>query len=546
MFHPLRNLQSNIQLPTQFTCPFCYTPHPLVLAAANGVKKYIDSRTDWNAELSHEGKMFGVLIVQQTNGEIGFVSAFSGNLDGKNRHSFFVPPIFDVLNPDGYFKKEESRITELNKEIKFLQNSTKLADLQQNLTTLEIEAQNEITAQRNINKQHKAKRDESRKTSNITDNQATEFVRQSQFEKAELRRIEQRWKNLIDNQKQQITLFETEIEQKKAKRRQMSEALQQWLFEQYVVLNARGEQKNILQIFADERGTLPPAATGECAAPKMLQFAFQHHLKPIAMGEFWYGGTPESEIRRHGQFYAACHSRCQPLLHFMLQGIDVEPNRLEEIKSSKQPIEILYDDAWLVAINKPAGLLSVPGKDDADSALQQVQNLYNKQVDIQPVHRLDMQTSGVLLFAKSKQMQATMMQMFEQRKVKKQYLAIVDGIPTKNEGVVSLPLFPDFDNRPLQKVDFENGKTAISHYKVLKISNGKSLIKFYPETGRTHQLRIHAAHKLGLNCPIVGDNLYGTIADRLHLYAEELEFTHPITNEQIKIRLPKTTNPNLE
>lgn len=519
-----------MRLPEQFTCPFCYTPHPLVRLAADELMKHIAARTEWQAELQ-AGKMFGVLVAQNESGQLGYIAAFSGLIAGRGNHSFFVPPIFDYTQPDGHFKQTESQISELNRQIEAAQNLQQLTELRRQLAETETQAEAETAARKSVNQEHKAERDRRRKQP-LTATELAELTRQSQFEKAELRRLQQLWAAKTDSLKSQISTFEKEIEQLKNRRRLMSEDLQQWLFEQYVVLNARGESKTIGRIFAEERGSVPPAATGECAAPKMLQYAYKHGLRPLAMGEFWWGDSPEGEIRRHGNFYPACHNRCRPLLGFMLQGLDVEPNKLEQ---NQLQISIIYNDDWLVAVNKPAGLLSVPGKDDADSALTQLQKIYGETADIQPVHRLDMQTSGVLLFAKDKQTQVSMMQLFERRQVKKRYVAVVEGIPAAEQGIVSLPLRLNPDDRPRQIVDFKHGRKAVTRYKVLG-GNGKlTVVEFFPETGRTHQLRVHAAHPSGLNCPIVGDNLYGSPADRLYLHAERIEFTHPATGGKITI-----------
>ena len=530
MFHPFDNLPDDVRLPKQFTCPFCYTPHPLVRLAADELMKHIAARTEWRTELQ-AGKMFGVLVAQNESGQLGYIAAFSGLIAGSGNHAFFVPPIFDYTQPDGHFKQTESQISELNRQIEASQNSQQLTELRRQLAEAEAQAEAETAARKSVNQEHKAERDRRRKQP-LTDIELAELTRQSQFEKAELRRLQQFWAAKTDSLKSQISTFETEIGQLKNRRRLMSEDLQQWLFEQYVVLNARGESKTIGRIFAEERGSVPPAATGECAAPKMLQYAYKHGLRPLAMGEFWWGDSPEGEIRRHGNFYPACHSRCRPLLGFMLQGLDVEPNKLEQ---NQLQISVIYNDNWLVAVNKPAGLLSVPGKDDADSALTQLQIIYGETADIQPAHRLDMQTSGVLLFAKDKQTQASMMQLFERRQVKKRYVAVVEGIPAAEQGIVSLPLRLNPNDRPRQIVDFKHGRKAVTRYKVLG-GNGKlTVVEFFPETGRTHQLRVHAAHPSGLNCPIVGDNLYGSPADRLYLHAERIEFTHPATGEKITI-----------
>ena len=541
MFHPFDNLPDGVRLPEQFTCPFCYTPHPLVRLAAGELMKHIAVRTEWHRELQ-AGKMFGVLVAQNTSGQLGYIAAFSGLIAGSGNHDFFVPPIFDYTRPDGHFKQTEKQISELNTQIDAAENSQQLTDLKRQLAGTEEQAKIEISERKSLNREHKTERDRQRKQKLSAEQQAI-LTRQSQFEKAELRRRERKWADRLEEIRQQISDIEQNINQAKNLRRQMSENLQQWLFEQYVVLNAHNESKTIGRIFADEQGSVPPAATGECAAPKLLQYAYKHGLKSLAMGEFWWGDSPEGEIRQHGNFYPACHNRCRPLLSFMLQGLDVEPNRLNQ---KQLQIKIIYNDNWLVAVDKPAGLLSVPGKDDTDSALAQLQKQYGETADIQPVHRLDMQTSGVLLFAKDKPTQAAMMQLFEHRQVAKRYVAVVEGVPAEKQGTISLPLRANLDDRPRQMVDFAHGRKAVTRYKVLGGNDKRTIVEFFPKTGRTHQLRVHAAHPSGLNCPIVGDNLYGSPAHRLYLHAARIDFVHPVTGEKTTIECKEDFGPGFE
>ena len=503
--------------------------------------KHIATRTEWHRELQ-AGKMFGVLVAQNTSGQLGYIAAFSGLIAGSGNHDFFVPPIFDYTRPDGHFKQTEKQISELNTQIDAAENSQQLTDLKRQLAGTEEQAKIEISERKSLNREHKAERDRQRKQKLSAEQQAI-LTRQSQFEKAELRRLERKWTDRLEEIRQQISDIEQNINQAKNLRRQMSENLQQWLFEQYVVLNARSESKTIGRIFADEQGSVPPAATGECAAPKLLQYAYKHGLRPLAMGEFWWGDSPEGEIRQHGNFYQACHNRCRPLLSFMLQGLDVEPNRLNQ---NQLQIKIIYNDNWFVAVDKPAGLLSVPGKDDADSALAQLQKQYGETADIQPVHRLDMQTSGVLLFAKDKPTQAAMMQLFEHRQVAKRYVAVVEGVQAEKQGTISLPLRANLDDRPRQMVDFAHGRKAVTRYKVLGGNDKRTIVEFFPETGRTHQLRIHAAHPSGLKCPIVGDNLYGSPAHRLYLHAARINFVHPVTGEKTTIECKEDFGPGFE
>lgn len=448
----------SIPFPEQFTYPFHYTPHPLCVMAATEVQAYLQTRSEWHAELQ-KGKMFGVLVVRTSEGNIGYLAAFSGNLNGSNHHDFFVPPVYDLLNPDGYFKQEEARISRISIILNKMQNPP------------------------------------------------------TPFKGGEL------------------------VASLKEERKQRSIALQQWIFRQFVLHNALGETKDVERIFTEEAHRLPPAGTGECAAPKLLQYAYLHGLHPLAMAEFWWGDSPKGEIRRHGHYYPACRHKCEPILNFMLQGLDVEPNPLLTSVTDPNQLEDIYEDDYLLVVNKPAGMLSVPGKTGQASVLSILQERYPDATGPLLVHRLDMATSGLLLAAKDKDTHALLQQQFENRSVKKRYIALLDGTPSvEPKGFIRLPLRPDFDNRPLQMVDYEWGKPAVTRYEILETTDGHTRVAYYPETGRTHQLRVHSAHSSGMNCPIIGDPLYGQAAGRLYLHAEELELRHPHTKQYMKFK----------
>ena len=449
--HLFKNNIQDIPLPEQFTYPFHYTPHPLCVMAATEVQSYLQSRSEWHDELQ-QGKMFGVLIVRHPEGEIGYLAAFSGNLAGSNHHSFFVPPVYDLLNPEGYFKEEEARISVINHKI----NSLNLND--------------------------------------------------------------------------------PSVVALKEERKNRSIALQQWIFQQFKMRNALGEEQDLNDIFAHYAHRNPPAGAGECAAPKLLQYAYLHGYQPLAMAEFWWGNSPKGEIRHHGHYYPSCRHKCEPILGFMLQGLSVEPNPLLTSVTDANLVTTIYEDDYIIVVNKPAGMLSVPGKTGQASVLSILQERYPDATGPLLVHRLDMDTSGLLLAAKDKDTHALLQQQFESRSVKKRYIALLDGIPqVAPKGFIRLPLRPDFDNRPLQMVDDEWGKPAVTRYEILGSTDTHTRVAFYPETGRTHQLRVHAAHPDGLNCPIVGDQLYGQAADFMHLHAESLEFRHPHTFQRIKL-----------
>lgn len=320
----------------------------------------------------------------------------------------------------------------------------------------------------------------------------------------------------------------------------MSAELQEWLFRQYKVLNARGECLDIADIFA-RRGLVPPSGTGECAAPKLLQYAYLHGLKPVAMGEFWYGRPHGSQVREHGRFYPACTGKCGPLLNFMLEGLDVDPNPMDREFHTREP-EIVYIDADIIVVNKPAGMLSVPGRIPVISLLERLREEYGR---VYSCHRLDMDTSGLMVYARNMESREDLEDQFARRVVKKTYRARLCSAPTPfnraRKGTIALPLTLDYYDRPRQMVDFTAGKFAVTRYEVIsELPNGEIDIHFYPHTGRTHQLRVHSAHPLGLGRPIKGDTLYGSpeSGDRLYLHSESIEFLHPSDGDTMSFTDP--------
>jgi tRNA pseudouridine32 synthase/23S rRNA pseudouridine746 synthase len=341
------------------------------------------------------------------------------------------------------------------------------------------------------------------------------------------------------------------------KNKDESQRMQRLLFAQYSFLNGKGETKNLLDIFATEKPIipaeqwfgdksekqhpLPPSGAGECCAPKLLQYAFKNGLKPYAIAEFWVGASPHTEIRKEGVFYPPCSGRCVPILRHMLEGIDIPPT-IEASRADElcRQIEVLYEDDHLLVVNKPSGLLSVPGKSEEYSVSFYLSEL--RGITIQAVHRLDQDTSGLLVLAKNEDVYKSMQAYFQRRDILKRYEAIVSGMDIPKEGEISLPLLPNPYDRPRQMVNMEHGKPAITRFITREVrSDGTVFIDLYPLTGRTHQLRVHAAHPEGLNAPIVGDRLYGGMdskACRLMLHAAELRFSHPITKEEMHFCIP--------
>lgn len=533
MIHPYPSGFS-CPLPDSFTDPFRYSPHPLVRQAG----ELLISRIRNSPELSGifaEGKMLGVLAVAYGEGHenVGYLAAFSGNAGGMSIIDGFVPPIFDLLDPDGYFKTKEAEISFLNNEIDSARSSNELSRLRDGLKSAEDEMNAEISRQKARMAILKAERDQIR-SEVLEDDRSSELIRQSQHEKAELRRMRIRWEEVIGQLKAQIDRHESMINDMKRRRKEMSDALQEWIFQQYVVHNSLGESRSILDIFADS-GLVPPGGTGECAAPKLLDYAFRYGLKPLAMGEFWYGESPCTAVRSEGHFYPSCTSKCGPLLSYMLQGME-----LTKLKKVHGTPSVVYEDKDIIAASKPSGMPSVPGLNCGESLLDWLASETGCRT-VESVHRLDMDTSGIMVFAKNTLAGNHIRKQFEEHTVRKTYRALLSGSGTRplrmgESGTIALKLSPDYDERPRQKVDIKQGKDAVTEYHIDEIREDGILVTFRPLTGRTHQLRVHSAHHLGLGHPIVGDLLYGgSSASRLCLHAESITFTHPSTSEEITL-----------
>ena len=548
--------------------PLDYEPHPLCIQACREVQEMLARREDWQEEIAR-GKMFGVLIVENVKTDTddpkrgypaadseapkwGYLAAYSGQIGGRSDWEDFVPAVFDYLQPDGYFKTHEAEISRINQSISHLEKDERMKEARTLIRQLQEERKRTIAAYQEKMKEAKAKRDSRREAGKLSEAEEAEMIRESQFMKAELRRLK---KSLSEK-----TALETEFEdyqenilRLKQLRKQLSDALQQWLFSQFRMLNQKGESKDLLEIFRDEAlkeypqaaiatsriaalKMVPPAGSGECCEPKLLQYAYQHGYKPLQMAMFWWGESPKEEIRHHLQFYPACNGKCKPILHWMLPASTFEPEAIN--LSIYDKVETLYEDREIAVIHKPEGLLSVPGKDAAQpSVYALMRRKYPEATGPLIVHRLDMATSGVLLIAKTEFAYHRLQQAFLNHQIQKKYVAIISGKVIPEKGIISLPLMPDYLDRPRQIVDHEQGKEAITEYEVLEpVDDSHLRIALYPKTGRTHQLRVHCAHQEGLNAPILGDPLYGNEkAARLHLHAEEITFEHPLTGKKMTI-----------
>ena len=463
--------------------------------------------------------------------------AFSGNLAHSNNHDYFVPPVYDLLQPDGFFKIEEEQITAINHELEAMQYNPAYLSWKEELQQQQTAASQALQAAKTFLKTEKERRAHLRETG-LTADEDARLIQESQFQKAEYKRLERKWKTELTQLETRILEYEKQIQQRKQERKKRSAALQLRLFAQFNLLNARGETKDLCEIFAPTAQQVPPAGAGECAAPKLLQYAYLNQLRPIAMAEFWWGNSPKTEIRRHGYFYPACKGKCEPILKHMLIGLPVTFQSVQTSVASDISLEILYEDNDLLVVNKPAGMLSVPGKEANFSVYDWARKQYPEATGPLIVHRLDMATSGLLLIAKKKEVHQHLQAQFKNRTIRKRYIARLDGIVSSDKGSITLPLCPDPLDRPRQIVHETLGKPAITTYEVLQRSTHQTWIAFYPHTGRTHQLRVHAAHPDGLNAPIEGDTLYGRESDRLYLHAELLEFDHPTTGKRIHIEKP--------
>lgn len=521
--------------PERFTYPFQYVPHPLAIAASNELQGKLE---EWGIGDDFIGKMFGVLIVKDHEDKLGFLTAYSGNSLPAFESDFFVPSIVDIADENGYFRQEEKQLSAINAEVTKLKRSDAYTSLVNQLAQAKSQAEEDIQAQRSRMKANKEQRQHVRAEAvGLKDEKHLAVVLKamshaSSQEKKDLKCLKSDWNNKIEALAARLQVKYDEIAALKAERKQRSAALQEWLFAEYKLLNAHGQLRGVDAIFKEDIGTPPPAATGDCAAPRLVQFAFENHLQPICMAEFWWGQSPKTILRRHGQYYPSCTSKCKPILGHMLQGLDVDDNPLKH-NDSMFVLDMVFEDDDILVVNKPAGILSVPGKD------AEVISLYEMVLEKYPsaltVHRLDMATSGLLMFAKNAEVHKLLQAQFANRQVKKRYVAILDGIVEQESGKIELPLRVDLDNRPQQMVCYEHGKPSTTLWRVVERTATQTRIHFFPITGRTHQLRVHAAHALGLNIPIVGDTLYGVPSERLCLHAEALEFIHPTTGKKIRL-----------
>ena len=546
---PFKDDFQEIELPTQLSYPFYYEPHPLALLAAGELKAYLENQQDWTHNFGFEGqdkataigKMFGVLVVRSASGTLGYIAAFSGKLAESNNFQQFVPPVFDTLAEEGFYKQGEALNNETNAQLLECETNPDYLALIEERTRTIAEATTQIEGLKTLIRQGKKERKNRRDSLEESATDRLEILenlrRESIKEQYTLKDVKSLFDQSLKTIEEKIGVHELIISALKEERKTRSSALQQQIFTQYSFLNARKESKSLGEIFSSASFATPPAGAGECAAPKLFHYAFTHNLQPIAMAEFWWGQSPKGEVRVHGQYYPACRGKCEPILGHMLTGLEVEANPMLLNPAEGKMLKIVFEDESIIVINKPAEFLSVPGKSIDDSVYSRIRDMYPEADGPLLVHRLDMSTSGILLVAKNREAHRKLQDQFIRRKVSKRYVALLNGIVEKDEGSIDLPLRVDLDDRPRQMVCNTYGKSARTNYTVIDRTDGKTRVYFYPVTGRTHQLRVHSAHSLGLNCPIVGDDLYGLRAERLCLHAESLTFKHPKSGEMMTLIL---------
>ncbi len=517
--------------------PFEYRPSEVILEAQHLLMSHIQTLENEDDEVRREldlGKMFGVMVVRNKLGEMGYLAAFSGCMAGRVEYDVFLPPIFGRGEQNEEFEAEDRRIGEMGCKIEALESSAEYCESQELYEKLQVVVFQKIAELDSQYAASKTERDKLRKESQ--DPQIIERLqRESQDQKGRIRREVHQLKGELKSAKTEAMRWREELAQLREKRREMSNELQRKMFKSYFVVNGRGEQKSLFEIFDELLHRLPPSGAGECAAPKLLYYALVNDLTPIALGEFWYGRSSQGEVRHHGDFYGACRSRCYPILSYMLQGLEVADVEPELIREASDPLLVLFEDQHLVVFDKPAGLLSVPGRSSAPSVKSIVEERYPEASGSLIVHRLDQDTSGVLVVAKSAEVHKALQRQFGERKLSKRYVAVVEGVVASDKGEITLPIIPNLEDRPRQMVDYERGKKSLTTYEVIERGADFTRLALSPHTGRTHQLRLHCAHQEGLNAPIKGDRLYGDGSTRLHLHAERITFTHPITGEELTV-----------
>jgi tRNA pseudouridine32 synthase / 23S rRNA pseudouridine746 synthase len=489
---------SDVSYVYQGTCP--NTGQILSLprtAMAEAIAKELMGRLEQDIP----GKMYGILIVQSRSGELQVLQAFSGLLDGQAEVPGWVPPIPGRSTVFALEQATLETLETLKQQLITLQKSPEFDEYK----TSQQYFQTELAKLKQI---HDARQQQRQIKRNLATADLLTLQQESQHDGMEKRDLKRDREAVLLPLQIKIKSIDRQIQTLKQERKDLSRQLQTALYAAHSMMNFLGCSQSLQALMPNG---LMPTGTGDCCAPKLLNYAATHGLKPIAMAEFWWGESNRDKVQ--GEFYGACADRCQPLMGFMLSGI-------------KDDLAIVFEDEYLIIINKPSGLLSVPGRyaHSQDSVVSRLDQMgYGR---LYPAHRLDQDTSGILVLAKNIITQAQLQKQFQTRQVKKTYIALLEGAVIADRGEINLPLRSDPENRPYQIVDYDLGKPCLTEFRVLDRFANQTQVEFTPITGRTHQLRVHAAQ--GLQAPIVGDRLYGQSANtHLHLHATSIEFWHP-------------------
>ncbi|NVN80698.1 MULTISPECIES: RluA family pseudouridine synthase [unclassified Vibrio] len=550
-YTPLRTLNQTanqaLSLPKRFTFPYYYTPHPLCELAMQQLQQ---SLLDCGVNETSQGNLYAVLLVQhpQTQ-ELGYLSAFSGlqldsSLEPLLSSIAFVPSAFDKQQFQALNTQDLTQQTALANDIANLEKTHNLDELTATLSELKNDAGKAIKAFQLTMAANKAQRNELREQANqekelgnleSAANLLKQLGNQSSQEKRDLKALRVKWKQKIAERQSQVDAVESDLKSRKRDYQTVSAELETQRLSHYRFLNQAAEPKSLLELL-DGKDALD--GSGDCCLPKLLNFAFEHGFKPLALSEFWWGVPPTDIIRQHGNLYPVCQSKSFEILDHQLSGIELEDNPLIVNPAVGKSFDIVYEDEEIVVVNKPEEFLSVPGKFIEDSVYTRIKARYPNASGPLIIHRLDMSTSGLLILALTAESNKHIQKQFIDRTVEKRYTALLDGEIHGKCGDISLPLRGDISDRPRQLVCHEHGRNAETHWQAVSTNNGKTKVHLYPKTGRTHQLRVHCAHPSGLGVPIRGDDLYGYKRERLHLHAGYLKLIHPTTGEWVEFEVP--------
>ena len=537
-FRPFLRPPQESDIPDIIPSPFSNTPHPLAKQACLELQECL---ADTSMNLQHDfnapdgGKMLGALVVRDSENKLGYIAGFSGMLGQQWEVSIFVPPVFDLGAREGFLAEGEARLLDYAEQIR---SSSSTQERQLLVNERESLTQARDMALANMSKVHKDRKKLRHQARQVE--LSAELVRRLSFESQQDKRQKQAskadWQAKIDAVAEPLIVLEQKIELLKKARSRLSNQLHAQVFAGYWLTNRIGETRALTEFY---EGAKVPGGAGDCVAPKLIHYAIKQGLTPVALAEFWWGAPPKQGVRHHGHFYPACRGKCRPILPFMLSGYELAPAPALGVSTDSRAPAMVYEDDDVLVVNKPHGLLSVPGTDVSDSVLTRIQQRYPQATGPLLVHRLDLSTSGLLLVAKNAASHKALQKQFLNRTIEKRYVAVLSKTLASdlNQGCIELPLRVDLYDRPRQIVCSEHGKAAKTHWQLIKREQGQTWVYFYPVTGRTHQLRVHASHPAGLNAPILGDELYGEEAGRLRLHAERLCFTHPTTAKRIELRV---------